>query len=173
VFASLTPVPPGVTAVVRPTSTGTPVVMADVIITENQFQEEVDRLLPQFPDVQRADVTFVPQGIDVELTALAEGVFTTGTVRMTFDLVGGDEALNRFVQIGIVQPDEFVMSGEGTLSDDFIDVAYSQMFPLVGESFNFILNQRLGEGQHDLEFLRIVDDRMEIALLVPEPGAES
>lgn len=170
VFATLTPVPPGSDAPQRPTSTGTPIILADVIITQRQLQEEVDRLRPNYVDVDTADLAFVAQGIDIALTTQIDGVFTTGTVRMTFDLVGGDDALNRFVQIGVVPPEDFVMSGTGEPSDDFVDVAYTQMFPLVGEAFNAVLNQRLGEGQHDLEFLRIVEDRMEISLLVPDPG---
>lgn len=168
VLQTLTPIPEGEEVAVRPTSTGTPEIVADVIITERQYQEEVDRLIESIDSIEEAEINFVADGIEVELRALGGEAFTVGTVRYNFSLQGDERAVNNFL---IIQPDEIedfeMLSGEEP-SDTFIDVAYGDMFQVMFEAFDFILNQRLGEGQHDLEFLTITDEQMGIVLFVPE-----
>lgn len=170
-FATLTPAPDGENLTVRPTSTGTPEIVADVIITERQFQEEVDRLLFDNTSIELADINFVPGGVEVELRALGGEAFTVGTVLYEFRLEGDESAINNFLIIQPVDVDEFEME---TLSDEedvpqgFVDVAYGDMILAILEAFDFILNQRLGEGQHDLEFITVTDDVIAVTLFVPE-----
>lgn len=163
-LSTFTPIPLGVTARARPTSTGTPQLVADVVITEAQFQEEIDRLIADNDTIQDAVIDFMPGGVNVRLTALGGQAFTTGDVFITFDLVNTG-SLNNVLQIQPVPPAEFVMSNNATPSETFITVAYQDMFPLVLEAFDFILNQRLGQGQHDLEFIIIDGRTMAISLL--------
>ncbi|MGJ3240267.1 MAG: hypothetical protein ACFE0Q_16290 [Anaerolineae bacterium] len=173
IFSTFTPIPPGALAIVaRPTSTGTPEVLADVIITEAQFQEEVNRLLNDLPDINQAQMSFVPEGIAYRLTAdNGEGVLVTGTVTVPFTFSGG--SLNNIVTIGggveIVmdnEPDTTGTEEPAEIPEAFL-VNVSELVLITQESFNFILNQRLGEGQHDLENLSIIENRMLISLVVP------
>lgn len=166
IFSTVTPVPPGIIGAVRPTSTGTPEVVADVIITEPQFQEEVDRLVSENDNLNRATIDFVPGAVRIELTALSDGAFATGTFEIVFRLTSN--SLNSFVQIQTTG--EIEMQGGIDPSEEFLQVASSDGTVLVFDAFNFILNQRLGEGNHNLEFIEINGEVMGIALLVPDPG---
>ena len=170
VFSTFTPLPPGAIAVVaRPTSTGTPEVVADVIITESQFQEEVTRLITDVEAISRARVSFVEEGVRYDITADNGGVFVTGFVTVPFTFSGG--SINNIVAIG--GSIEIEMAEELEEGEEIPEVFLTNVTEIVvitQESFNFILNQRLGEGQHDLENLVIVDGRMLISLVVPLPS---
>lgn len=166
VFATLTPAPPQVAA--RPTSTGTPEMIADVLITEAQFQEEMDRLARPSQSVADAIVDFVPEGVRVELTAQIGAERVSGALLYTFDLVGAPGGLNNFVAISPQAPGDFVMDDGSAPSEAFVDIAYEDLFDMVVNAFDFILNQRLGEGRHNLEFIRLNDELMGVSLLVPE-----
>lgn len=170
VFSTFTPLPPGAISIVaRPTSTGTPEVVADVIITEDQFQEEVNRLIADNPGISRADVSLVTEGVQYELTAESDGIFITGTITVPFTFSGG--SINNIVTIG--GPVQIDM-GEDTDEEDEIPESFlanvTNIVLVTQESFNFILNQRLGEGNHDLENILILDGRMLISLVVPLPS---
>ena len=164
-FATLTPLPSGAIGVVaRPTSTGTPQVMADIVITRSQFQEEVNLLLSTMPGITRAQVSFIAeQGINVELTADDEGVFVTGTVFVPFTFSGG--SFNNILMIGGSM--EITMPNEAEPSETFLGHATNAVV-IVQEAFNTILNQRLGEGNHDLEFILIQENTILVSLLVPQ-----
>lgn len=166
-FSTITPVPPGILGAVRPTSTGAPEVVADVVITERQFQEEIDRLIAENENLNRAEINFVPGAVQIELTALSDGAFATGTFDVIFRLTSN--SINNFVQIQTAGT--FDMQGGLEPSEEFIQIASSDGTILVFDAFNFILNQRLGEGNHDLEFIEIGDDTMGISLFVPEPSS--
>lgn len=149
-----------------------PVVVADIIITERQMQTEVSRLLSKYLDIENAIVSFAAgEGINVEMSARAGGAISTGTVLIRFTLVGEAGTGTRFLQVTIADPEEFVMSGGGMPSDEFVNVAYGELFSMIGEAFGTILDERLGTGQHDLEFIQITDDEMGVSLYVPEPGS--
>jgi hypothetical protein len=167
-FATFTPLPPGVIVAVRPTSTGTPQVVADVIITQGQFQEEVDRILDGNSDVSQAELALVPEGVFVNLTATGADAFATGRFLIHFDLSTG--GFNNVVIARPVPPNEFVMQDGNPPSEGFIAVAHGDVTEAVFQAFDDILNQRLGQGQHDLEFITLEEGRMLISLLVPEPG---
>jgi hypothetical protein len=165
VFATFTPAPIG--EVARPTSTGTPQIIADVIISEAQFQEEVTRLLTGKTDVADAEIDFTPQGVNVTLTALGGQAFTTGSFFVYFQM--SEQGFDNFVVASADSSDLFVMNGGGLPSEAFVNSAYGTVVPAVFEAFNFILNQRLGEGKHDLDNLVIDDSQMYISLLVVRP----
>jgi len=169
VFSTFTPLPPGGVAVVaRPTSTGTPEVVADVIIQDYQFQEEVNRLIAEIPGISRAQVTFVPEGVQYELTADNGAAFITATVTVPFTFSGG--SINNILTIGgPVQIDTGNDSEDEEIPETFL-LNVTEIVVVTQESFNFILNQRLGEGNHDLENIVIADNRMLISLVVPLPS---
>jgi len=164
VISTFTPVS-GILVQARPTSTGEPLVNADIIITERQFQEEMDRLLSVNPDIQSILVRFVSGGIDIEMTVQGDGAFVSGTIYVTFTL--SNVSGNNLLIVEPVAPDLFRMSGLSEPPEDFIEIAYTTVVPALFESFNFILNQRLGEGQHDLENIQINATGMGITLVVP------
>lgn len=167
VFSTFTPVPPGAIGIlVRPTSTGTPEVMADVVITVPQFQEEVSRMIADNPAINQADISFVAdKGVVVKLTALSGDAFVTGTVTVPFNFSGG--SFNNIVMIGGMV--DIAMQNDIEPSEDFLGHV-SDAVVIVQEAFNFILNQRLGEGKHNLEEIFITNDIIGVSLLVPEPG---
>lgn len=169
VFATFTPPPPGVVVVQRPTSTGTPLVVADVVITQGQFQQALDARLAGATSVAGAQVSLQPAGVSVQLTAQTGQAFVTGTILVRFELMGDPSGLNNVLRIQPAAPEAFVMQGGGFPPDAFIEIAYSTLFESVVGAFDDILNARLGEGRHDLEWLRIEGGQMLISLLVPEP----
>jgi hypothetical protein len=165
-LSTLTPLPAGgISVVVRPISTGTPEVMADIVITRQQFQEEIDALLSQASGISRARVSFeAERGVLVELTADDNGVFVTGNVLVPFTFSGG--SFNNIVMIGGGM--EIEMPNATEPSEAFLMQA-TNMVIMVQEAFNNIINQRLGEGDHNLENIVIQTDAMLISLLVPQP----
>lgn len=165
VLVTLTPVPLGVVA--RPTSTGTPEVIADVVITEAQYQEELDRLLADADDITDAQVDFVAGRITVLLSARTRQAITSGSFAVFFD--PSSQGFNNILTVYADNPEAFVMSDGGLPGEDFIAVAYEKVVPAVFEAFNTILNQRLGEGNHDLDSLVITNDSLQITLYVPIP----
>ncbi len=78
-IATLTPVPPGANAPIQ----NEPQVMADIIITERQFQTAVDDAVQANPAIQSAAIDFTPSGMNVELTALAGQAYVTGEVQIS------------------------------------------------------------------------------------------
>jgi hypothetical protein len=168
-LATLTPVPPGVDAPIRPTSTGTPIVAAGVIITEGQFQTQLASSLSEFPDLTNVSINFVENGIDVQLTASGGTAQTTGIIRFQFIIQTGAQGLNNFLLIQPVPPSEFVMGDGGMPPEAFIETAYTDLFTVIVQTFDAILNKRLGEGKHNLENIIITESEMQVALLVPQP----
>lgn len=169
VFSTFTPLPPGVAIVVRPTSTGTPQVVADVIITEAQLQEEVNRILSDNADISRVVVRYQQGGVDIELTARNDGgAFITGTFFIEF--IVDENSFNNFLVAQPSSPDTFRMNSGGSAPESFVDTAFADVTPAVFEAFDFILNQRLGQGQHNLEQIFFQGNLMGVSLLVPEPA---
>lgn len=166
IISTFTPVPANVTA--RPTSTGTPQAVADVIILEGQFQEEIDRILRDNSDITDAEINFTPDGVQVIMTASGGEAITTGSFIVYFKPT--NEGFDNFLTVYADSPEAFAMNGGGTALEQFILTAYNTAVPSVFEAFNVILNQRLGEGQHDLEKLVITNEQMEITLYVPRPN---
>ncbi len=167
VLSTFTPAPPGSASAARQSDSA--LLMADVVITEAQFQEEVNRLIAEQPVIRSAAVDFVDGGVAVALTAAgSSGALTTGTLVYIFQMMGEPGGANNVVAIQPQPVDDFIMAGGGTPTEAFIEVAYGDLFATVFEAFDFILNQRLGQGQHNLEFITIDDEQMAISLFVPK-----
>jgi hypothetical protein len=166
-LATFTPVPPGSDAPIRPTSTGTPLVAAGVVITESQFQIQLNEDLIG-TSIQQARVDFVPGGINVDVTAPGASALTSGRVFISFTIFVGEQGLNNGLIIRPDTPDKFVMTDGTVPPEPFIEAVYGELFPAVGASFDTLLNNRLGEGQHNLENVLIDNSIMNITLIVPE-----
>jgi len=156
-------VPAGANA--RPTSTGAPQVIADVVITERQYEEEVTLLLQDSTTIRTVEIGITPEGVRVTISALAGDAVTTGSFFVRFTL--SDNELNNFITVQADPPSLFSMNGNIVPSDAFVEVAYNEVVPAVFEAFDVILNQRLGTGEHDLDGIRFVAGQIDISLLVP------
>lgn len=157
-LSTLTPVPIG--ADVQPPVYTIPVLAADVVITEQQFQEEVSLRVAANPKIQSAGIDFVtgnPSGILVRLTATGGQAFVTGDVFVSFQLSGG------LLAISILD----ISVGSGEPPQSFVDIVQNDLFQLIVDSFDAIITQRLGTD-HDLEQITFTDTTMDIMLLVPE-----
>ncbi len=151
VFSTLTPggnLPAG----------STPQVIADLIITEGQFQEEVNAQMGAYPSIQRSRADFVPGGINVELTALGGEALITGNVFLSIEMTGLGAAQITIgdITVNAPEPPEAYME---TVNGDF--------FTLMVSVLDAILTQRLGE-EHNLENIIVTDTAMEVSLLVPQ-----
>jgi hypothetical protein len=153
-FSTLTPVPPGVNAPARTT----PQVMADTVITEQQFQREVDLAVENVASIQQALIDFTPQGIQVQLTALGGQAYITGNVLVTIDVADGFIAISLGdVTVNAAEPPEA-----------FLAVTATEFYPLFINALDTLIEQRVGT-EHDLENLLLNDVALEVFLLVPEP----
>ncbi|MBZ0281788.1 MAG: hypothetical protein K8L97_13700 [Anaerolineae bacterium] len=153
IFSTFTPAPPGSTGPLG----GTPAQLADVTITQGQFQEEVSLRLPNYPTIDRAIVDFVPGGINVELTASGGEAFITGRVFVSIILTG-DFATISLGEITVNAPEP---------PEAYVEVVTGDFFFMMVESLDAILKQRVGEEQ-DLESIVVTDTAMEVTLRVPQ-----
>src|SRR5690606_4161704 len=151
-FATLTPVSGGANAPAR----STPVLMADVVITERDFQRAVDQAVAAIDSIQLATVDFVPDGIDVELTALGGVAYVTGQVRVQIQMTGS------FATITI--SDVTVNAAEP--SEAYLERVNVDFFDMIIDVFGSLLDERVGEN-NDLENIILTDEAMQVFLLVP------
>ncbi len=126
--------------------------VADVLITEQQFQEEVDLKLLTTPSIERAIVNFTAGAIVVQMTA--DGV--TGTVTIPVTLV------NNLASITISS----ITSDQPTTPQDYIDVATGDLFVTMVNTLDQIVKQRIGAEQK-LKSIAVTDSAIEVTLLVP------
>ena len=138
----------------------TPVAVADVVITEAQFQEEVSLRISQIDAIESARIFFIAgenSGIRVSLRALGGEALVSGTVFVPFEATGDFVTIGGTVTIDV---------GSGDPPQPYVDTILNDLLPIIVESFDAILTQRLGEDQN-LESMRFVDDTMQIQLIVP------
>lgn len=154
-FSTLTPLPAG--SIGQPPAT--PLVMADVVITERQLQTELDGMIAGIGYIESALLDFIPgddQGIRVRLTASGGQALVTGDVFIRFDAQDG------FVAISVRD----ILVGSGDPPERYVEIVVGELVPLVIDAFDAILQRRLGPGQ-DLATLTMTETTMEISLLVP------
>jgi len=159
-FATLTPAPAGQT--IPQTA---PLLAADIVITERDFQAEVSNRLNTTPSIQSAAINFVPgpdQGISVRMSASGGQAMISGDVFIAFAMSGG------FVRIAVTRID--VASG-GDPPEPFVTVIAEELYPLITDTFSSLIDNALGQD-HDLEVLRFSNNAMEIKLLVPEANTQ-
>lgn len=152
-FATLTPVPAGVNAPVMTT----PQVLADVVITEVQFQEELNAQIRAFESIQDARIDFTETGINVELTALGGQAFITGNVFLSMEMSSSFLAITP-VDIAVNAPEPPAAFVE-TVNGDFLNAILATL--------DTVLTQRLG-ADHDLQQVILTSTQIEIHLLVPQ-----
>lgn len=169
--ATFTPLPPTVEAPPTPTlpivrlSTVTPApdeaaarpqAVADLVITESQFQAEVDRRVPSIDSIQRVRIDFTPQGITAELTALGGAAFITGNVQVDIQVQGGFAVITiGDITVNAPEPPE-----------TYVEVASREFFSLLIDVLDTLLNSRMG-SQFNLQDLTLTDDSILVSLLVP------
>jgi hypothetical protein len=66
-------------------------------------------------------------------------------------------------------PEAFRMVGGLPPSDAFVNIAYLEVVPAVFATFDNLLNQRLGQGRHNLDNLVLTDREMLVTLLTTAP----
>jgi hypothetical protein len=141
-----------------PSSSGqqitTPEQFADIIITESQFQEDLDLLLSGNPNFIQSVVDFVPGSVLIQVTA-ADG--TTGLVSIPITLV------SNFVSITV---DSVTVNGTEA-PQAYVDLIYNEFFQLFFQTLDGIVVQRVGP-QQNLEFLQITDSQILASVLVPQ-----
>jgi hypothetical protein len=153
-YITFTPPPPGSTPI-----PGTPQRLADVVITERQFQEEVDGKTANMPSVSRAVADFTPEGILISLTAMGDdGAFTTGDLLIRVSVTDG---------IAAFQGELIIPEDAPEPSESHILFVTNDFFLAMVEALDGILEQRLGDT-HNLETLDVTNDTIDIMLLVPD-----
>jgi hypothetical protein len=134
----------------------TPQALADLVITERQFQEEVDRRIASIDSIQDARIDFTPQGISAELTALGGTAFITGNVQVNIQVQGGFAVITiGDISVNAPEPPEA-----------YVLIASREFFSLLIDVLDTTLNSRLG-SQFKLEDLTLTDDSILVRLLVP------
>ena len=156
VYATFTPATSGTIRI----ATGTPQMVADLVINEQQFQEEITRLVDEREDVESAQVDFIEEA-GMAFTITAKGSAGASSTGILFVVV---ESTNGLLEI-YGQP----LAEEGqVLSQDFIALISGPfLVEVVVSSLDDILTQRLG-GIHNLESVVITDTEMQVSLLVPQ-----
>jgi hypothetical protein len=162
-LATLTPIPVGAQITARPTSTGTPLVTADVIITEDQFQEQLELLLADNPAVDSLKVDFEPESIIITLTASGGSAFASGTVLFALDILEAQDFNNALV----MTIEDISMQGGGEIPEEFFTVATGDLYVSLYDALDATLDQRLGRDDHDLENVTLTDTTMDVFLYVP------
>lgn len=159
-FATLTPAPAAQGA-----PQPTPLIAADIVITEQEFQAAVSRRVNTAPAIESAAIDFVPgpdQGINVRMSASGGQAQITGDVFIAFTMTGG------FVRIAVTRIE--VASG-GVPPEAYINAVAEDLYPLITDVFSTLIDNALGQD-HDLEVLRFSNNAMEIKFLVPETNTQ-
>ncbi|MBZ0287916.1 MAG: hypothetical protein K8I30_09905, partial [Anaerolineae bacterium] len=138
-------------------SAATPQTMADVVITEAQFQEALDVQLTGYTAIQSARVDFSPDGLHFELTALGGEAFITGQVTLSVEMNGSFLAITP-VDIAVNAPEPPAA---------YVETVNGDLLGLILSTLDVLLNERLG-SDHDLENLTLTDTQMQISLLVAQ-----
>jgi hypothetical protein len=154
VFSTFTPLPPGTLP-----PPGTPQQFAGVVITRVQFQDAVNAKIPDYPTIQAATVSFAPDGIHVQLTAMGGQAFITGEVFLSVEVSNGVAAITPAdITVNAAEP-----------PDAYVEVVNTDFFLMMVDALDTILKERLGPEQ-DLENIVFSGDNMQITLLVPKTG---
>lgn len=134
-----------------------PEVAADLTITEAQFQEQLDLLLAGIPEVERAVVNFIPNAIEVQLTASGGDALITGIVTIDVNISDG---------FATFSPGEIEVNTD-EIPEAYLEVVYGDFFLSIAHALDEIRAQRVGEESR-FENLNITEDAILITLLVPE-----
>ncbi len=137
-----------------------PGVAADIVITEAEFQTQLNLMISNYDRLIAATIDFQVgevSGIRARTTASGGEAMATGDVFIAFRTSGG------LLAVGIVD----VNVGSGDPSPGFVDTLESQLQPLIVDVLDALIEMRLGE-EHDLEEIVFTESTMQIKLLIPE-----
>jgi len=129
--------------------------VADVVINEQQFQEEVNLNLLTSTSIQSAVVDFVPGAIKVQMTT-SDATPISGTVTIPVTLV------NDLASITISD----ITSDQQPVPQHYIDVATGDLFTMMLETLDKIVKTRIGP-QQKLKSIAVTDTAIEVVMLVP------
>jgi len=154
-FATFTPATDGVIRL----STGTPQMVADLVINERQFQEEITRIVELREDVDSVEIDFIEDaGIAFNITAKTGGAVSTGILFIVIETKDGFATIEGFP---LTEEDE-------VLSQEFVVLITGPfLIEVVVPALDDILQQRLGDS-HNLESIIMTDTEMLVSLLVPQ-----
>lgn len=129
--------------------------VADVLINEQQFQEELDAALVSKPDIQSAMVDFVPGAIIVKMTT-SGGIPITGTVTIPVTLQ------NDLASITISD----ITTNPMPAPQSYIELATGDLFVLMVNTLDKIVKARIGADQK-LKSIAVTDTSINVTMLVP------
>lgn len=129
--------------------------VADVSITEPQFQEEIDQRLLSSTTIQSATVDFVPGAIVVSMTI-------SGTVPVSGKVTIPVTLENNLASITISD----ITSDQQPVPQGFIDVATSDLFVMMVDTLDKIVTARIGK-QQKLKSIAVTDTSIDVVMLVP------
>lgn len=129
--------------------------VADVVINEQQFQEEVNLNLLTSNSIQSAVVDFVPGAIKVQMTTSGATPFS-GTVTIPVTLV------NDLASITISD----ITSDQQPVPQSYIDTATGDLFTMMLQTLDKIVKTRIGP-QQKLKSIAVTDTAIEVVMLVP------
>ncbi len=129
--------------------------VADVTITEEQFQEEVNLKLLSTQTIQSAVVDFVPGAIKVQMTT-SGATPISGTVTIPVTLV------NDLASITISD----IQTDQQPTPQSYIDVATGDLFVMMINMLDTIVKARIGP-QQKLKSIAVTDSAIEVMMLVP------
>lgn len=129
--------------------------VADVTITEQQFQEEVNLKLLTTQTIQSAVVDFVPGAIKVRMTTSGAAPIS-GTVTIPVTLV------NDLASITISD----IQTDQQPTPQSYIDVATGDLFVMMINTLDTIVKARIGP-QQKLKSIAVTDSAIDVMMLVP------
>lgn len=129
--------------------------VADVSITEQQFQEEVNLRLLSSTSILSATVDLVPGSIVVAMTINgATPISGTVTIPVTLE--------NNLASITISD----ITSDQQPVPQAFIDVATGDLFVMMVDTLDKIVTGRIGKEQK-LKSIAVTDSSIDVLMLVP------
>jgi hypothetical protein len=129
--------------------------VADVLINEKQFQEELNAALPSKPGIQSAVVDFVPGSIVVKMTTSGfTPIIGTVTIPVTLQ--------NDLASITI----SGITTEPMPASQSYIDLATGDLFVLMVDTLDKIVKSRIGVNQK-LKSIAVTDTSINVTMLVP------
>lgn len=137
--------------------------VADVVITQAQFQEEIDLLIEDSVDIQSATIDFRPDGINVLLTASGGQAMITGNVLFGVTVASSvNNPSSSFIIIQVLD----IRSNAPEVPEAYVNIIGGPLFEAFRAALDGLLSARLGP-EHNLENVVMTHDAMLITLLVP------
>lgn len=129
--------------------------VADVLINEKQFQEELNAALPSKPGIQSAVVDFVPGAIVVKMTTSGfTPIIGTVTIPVTLQ--------NDLASITI----SGITTEPMPVPQSYIDLSTGDLFVLMVDTLDKIVKSRIGANQK-LKSIAVTDTSINVMMLVP------